>query len=276
MWSFENLFRSDVWKILAIDLGLLTIGGWFVIIWMIIRECRLLFGQTQRQDNQAVSQALAFCQTAVDNALERFNRQAELLSEVLKVHESLEKQTRDIRLDSQGDSQASNPEQDQKLEELTTNLKKSHALIRKLRTDLDQSQSRLKQTKQKLFEQFSKLDEVTRENAQIRAKVEELQQDMSESITYEEFEQANEQFAMERERLQEMANKYRDEVARLNQRLIQSAPNQTELSRLKQQSKEAQDKLSQKEQELYHIKREKEFLEGKYLELLNQIEDPPA
>ena len=266
--EFDEWLPSKVLQILALDLGLLILAGWFFILLLIIREFRHF---AQRVTTNAPSdQTLEMCQKAIDNAMSYANDNAETLNELIKVQQALEAQLSEVKESTQDHV---SKEEQALINDLNQKLNRSHKLIRKLKGDLDTSAKRLKATREKLYDQYDTVERLRKEKTEVEKKYNRLEQEFHHVAKGGNAKELEREHQVEKQNLLATLNQYKRQIeeqdSAIRQLLEQGAvAGDTDVQSIKQE-------LETTKNQLKHMTKEKNFVEGKFLELLKQIEQNP-
>lgn len=266
--DMTDTLPEQVLTILAIDLGLFILVGWFLLLLLMLREFRKFAKQSQ-QGNFADNPMLPLCQESVDSALRYVNDNVETIDRLVEVQQALENQLREIR-ESTRDHITS--QEQESITDLNDKLAKSHALIRKLKGDLELSQQRLKTTREKLFAQYDTVETLQKEKAKLEERYQNLEKEyMATSASSGKVHELERNYQVEKQNLVAMLNQYKRQVGEQEQAINQlmkqaETADGNELNALKQQLKQAQ-------QSVHHMGKEKDFIESKYMELLKEVEN---
>ncbi|NVD08116.1 chromosome partitioning protein ParA [Vibrio sp. JPW-9-11-11] len=250
--DLSPLLSADNLVALAIDFGLLVLLAWFIILLLILREFRH-FARQVVNDRELDRATYDLCQQSVDQALNYTADNNDTLNDLIIIQQALESQVSQIKAAKQDLS-----EQEQaSINELNQKLNKSHRLIKKLKGDLDISVKGLKRAKGKLMQQNDTVESLQMEKQQLEKQFEQLEQEyiqISESGGVDNLAKA---FQQEKQQLLEKIEQYQSQL---------SAKGDTEALAAE---------LEASQQQLHHLNKEKEFVEKKYLELLNEAEKKP-
>jgi len=266
--GIDDWLPSKVLQILALDLGLLILAGWFFILLLIIREFRHF---AQRVTSSGPDdQTLVMCQKAIDNAMSYANDNAETLNELIRVQQALESQLSEVR-ESTKDHVSS--EEQALINDLNQKLNRSHKLIRKLKGDLDTSAKRLKATREKLYDQYDTVERLRKEKTEVEKKYSNLEKEFHHVAKSSNTKELEREHKVEKQNLLATLNQYKRQIeeqdSAIRQLLEQGAvAGNTDVKSIKDELESAQNQLK-------HITKEKDFIEAKFLELLKQIEEKP-
>ena len=264
--NIDQWVPSKVLQILALDLGLLILAGWFFILLLIIREFRQ-FAQ-KVSSGQPDDSTLAMCQKALDDAMSFAQNNAETLNELIRVQQTLESQVTDIRESTQDHV---SPEEKALISDLNQKLARSHKLIKKLKGDLDTSAKRLKRTKEKLFAQYDTVEKLRKEKKEVEQKYDRLEQEYQSVATASgNAKELEREHQIEKQNILAALSQYKRQVEEqegiIRQMLDEGA--QAGNSNVKDVQKE----LAAAQEQLRHMTKVKDFVEAKFLELLNKTE----
>ncbi len=242
--TLENLIA------LAVDFGLLILLVWFVILLLILREFRQ-FARQVVSGRDMDRNTYELCQQSVDKALNYSAENGDTLNDLILIQQALESQVSQIKA-AKGELSAQEKES---IDELNQKLNKSHRLIKKLKGDLDKSVKGLRNAKSRLLKQTDTVESLQLEKEQLEKQFEQLEQEyiqISESggtaNLAKEFKQEKQQLLDQLEEYKQQANS-QDDIAGITAELEAS------------------------KQQLHHMAKEKDFVEKKYLELLQEAEE---
>jgi chromosome segregation ATPase len=241
LMTTENLMA------LAIDLGLLVLLGWFIILLLILREFRH-FALQVSAGNNLDKETYELCQTSVDNALSYTAENSDTLNDLILIQEALESQVSQIKMaknELSGQEQAS-------IDELNQKLSKSHRLIKKLKGDLDKSVKGLRQTRNKLLKQTDTVDSLQQEKQQLEKQFEQLEQEYIQITEAGGSDNLAKELQKERQQMMATIEDYKQKLT-----------SQGDIEELSAQ-------LEASQQQLHHMAKEKDFVEKKYLELIEE------
>lgn len=251
--GFVSGLDSRLLVVLAINIGLVILLFWFAILWLMLREFRKFthqlhthqLSEDERQKHQA----------SFDNAINDANDNRETLTTLLQIQHALEAQISELQA-----SNAPKTEQDlEAIDDLNNKLSKSHQLIKKLKNDLDSSVRRLKKAKVILLEKDDTVESLRQQKEEIEKQFEHLEKEyimISESGGFQDVEQ---DFRKEKQKLVETIEDYKRQL---------SAQPGTGAS--EEATKELKQKLVAMQKQMQHQAKEKEFIEAKYLELVEK------
>ncbi|KJY84379.1 chromosome partitioning protein ParA [Vibrio galatheae] len=243
------LLTSENLLALAVDFGLLILLVWFVILLLILREFRHFARQIvtgRDMDNNTYE----LCQQSVDNALNYTDDNNATLNDLIIIQQALESQVSQIKA-ANGELSA---QEQESIDELNQKLSKSHRLIKKLKGDLDKSVRGLQKAKSRLLKQSDTVESLQIENQQLEKQFEQLEQEYIQISESGGTENLAKQFQQEKKQLQDQIEAYKQKLA--------SAGDTKGLAA----------ELETSKQQLAHMSKEKEFVEKKYLELLQEAE----
>ena len=257
--SIQELLTEKVLSILAIDLGLVILLMWFLILLLIIREFRKFaqkFSQPTSGADGLDPATLQLCQQSVDNALNYTSENGDTLNDLIQIQKALEQQVAIIQKSTGGNI---SPEDQASIDELNKKLNKSHKLIRKLKGDLDKSVKGLKMTRKKLFDQNDTVESLREEKAAVEKEFEKLEEEYIQISKAGGFYEMAQGYQAEKKELLETIEQYKELAD-------QGGGNSEELESMQQ---ELQNTLLQ----LEHMTKEKEFVEKRYLDLVDGAKD---
>lgn len=264
--DWHQLLTENVVKALALDFGLLILAAWFFILLLILREFRH-FARTVA-GNGTDQKLLALVQKSVDNALVTVSDNTKTLNDLIEVHHALENQVTTIK-QSTSSNQMTAADQSA-LDDLNKKLDSSHLLIKKLKSDLERSIQGLKRTKEKLYSQFQTVEGLKAENDKLQKNFTQLEQE------YIQISQANgiQKIEQEKKELIDTLNQYKRQIEEQDQAISQLKEQGSGDGNLEIEA--VQEELSQAQQKLQNLTKEKDFVEKKFLTLLKEIEKPKS
>ncbi|WP_339388958.1 chromosome partitioning protein ParA [Vibrio caribbeanicus] len=246
--DFVSFLTTDVLVVLAVDLGLVILLIWFLVLWCILRVMRQ-FARQATQDSHIDNKTYEVCQESVSNALNFTAENSDTLNDLILIQQALENQVSQIR--SAGEL---SDQEKASVEELNQKLNKSHQLIRKLKVDLNKSTKGLEKAKSKLLQQTGTVESLQQEKEQLEKQFEQLEQE------YIQLTEADDSSDLAKEH-QEEKRKMLDQLEAYKKKLSNQGDSEA-LTAALQASK----------QQLYHVAKEKDFIEQKYLDLLAESE----
>ncbi|EIT7145282.1 chromosome partitioning protein ParA [Vibrio vulnificus] len=257
---FDQSWDKELLLMLGINLGLMILLVWFVLLWLMLREFRKAINpkEANAESLAASPTTVAMCEESVNHALHYSNENRDTLNALIQIQQALEKQVAEIRATSQNPSEHDLAS----IEALNQKLSKSQQLIRKLRGDLDKSVRGLRKAKAKLLEQNDTVDGLRKQKEDIEKQFEQLEREyimISESGGFQDVEQG---FQKEKEQLLATIENYKQQLA-----------NQASTSTSGAASDELKQKLLAMQKQLMHVNKEKAFIEQKYLELTQKMEN---
>ncbi|MDC0610303.1 chromosome partitioning protein ParA [Vibrio sp.] len=230
---------DNVLMILAVNLGLLILLVWFIILLLIIREfrkfARQVGGNSPQQDK-----TLSLCQESVDNAINYTSANAETINQLMAIQQALEAQ---INHFSQTTNQNISDEDRKTIESLNQQLDQSYKLIKRLKANLDRSVKGLKVTRGKLYSQYETVDELKAEKEEIEKNFAQLEQEYI-------------RIAQSVEQQKQAAAGAGGEDSTAQSKQVQA---------MRQELESMQAKLQ-------HVEKEKNFIEKRYLDMMNEVE----
>lgn len=259
--SFEKVFQ-----IIAIDLGLLILAGWFFILLLIIREFRE-FAVKVTSNQGTDDKTLEMCQKAIDNAMSYVNENSDTLNELVKVQQLLEAQLLEIKTSTKDHVSA---EEQALIDDLNKKLSRSHKLIRKLKGDLDSSGKRLKTTREKLYNQYDNVEQLKKDKIAMEAKFSQLEREYEEVTKSGNIQEVQREHQAEKQSLVAALAQYKRQIDEQEQAITQlqqqkSEPGEGNVREIKKELATAANKLK-------HMTKEKEFVEKRYLDLLKEVD----
>ncbi|OIQ24961.1 chromosome partitioning protein ParA [uncultured Vibrio sp.] len=257
--SIADLMTEEILGMLAIDLGLVILTGWFIILLLIIREFRKFARSFTKESSGMDENTLQMCQQSVDNALNYTSENNDTLNDLIQLQQALESQMALLRSST---AQHITPEEQASIDDLNLKLNKSHKLIRKLKGDLDKSVKGLRVTRKKLFTQTDTVDSLREENAALEKDFEKLEQEYIQISQAGGFQDLAIQYQTEKEQLLNTIEEYKQQA--------EQGGSGEDVEAMRQE-------LEQIQQQLQHSNKEKDFVENKYLDLVKEMEnDKPA
>ncbi|WP_100754255.1 chromosome partitioning protein ParA [Vibrio salilacus] len=243
LMSSENLVA------LAIDFGLLILLAWFIILLLILREFRHFARQVVNHRDMDKG-TYDLCQQSVDKALNYTAENSDTLNDLIIIQQALESQVSQIKA-----AKEDLTEQEQaSIEELNQKLNNSHRLIKKLKGDLDKSVNGLRRAKNKLMQQTDTVESLQIEKQQLEKQFEQLEQEYIQISEAGGAASLAQEFQQEKQQLLERIEQYKKKLSTQGDTAALNA------------------ELEASQQQLHHLGKEKEFVEKKYLELLEEAE----
>lgn len=239
LMTTENLMA------LAIDLGLLVLLGWFIILLLILREFRH-FATQVTGGNNLDNDTYELCQNSVDNALNYTSENSDTLNDLILIQQALESQVSQIKMAKDDLSE----QERASIDELNQKLNKSHLLIKKLKGDLDKSVKGLRQARNKLLQQTDTVEELQQEKQQLEKQFEQLEQEYIQITESGGADNLTKELQKEKQQMAAKLEEYKQKLASKGDVDALSA------------------KLEASQQQLHHMTKEKDFVEKKYLELV--------
>jgi len=241
--TLENLIA------LAVDFGLLILLVWFIILLLILREFRQFTRQVV-SGRDMDRNTYDLCQHSVDKALSYTADNGDTLNDLILIQQALESQVSQIKA-AKGELSAQEKES---VDELNQKLNKSHRLIKKLKGDLDKSVKGLRNAKRRLLKQTDTVESLQLENEQLEKQFEQLEQEYIQISESGGSANLAKEFQQEKQQLLDQLEEYK-----------QQAGSQGDMAGLTAE-------LEASKQQLHHMTKEKDFVEKKYLELLQEAE----
>ena len=263
--NIPGLTSFKVLEILALDLGLLILAGWFVILWLIIREFRKFAHKSGGGNNAVDDKLIAEYQDSIEMALNYSAENRDTLDQLILVQQGLESQLANIKSST---SDHISKEEKASMDDLNGRLNKAHRLIKKLKGDLDSSVKKLRISREKLYAQYDTVERLTKENKKITQEFEQLEKE------YLQLNANSSQPAPDTEEnnnLKRVLQQYKKQMAEQDQ-VIQQLMAQGVDNQDTDEAKKLQKKLLDAENKLKHLGKEKDFVEKKFLDLLQQVE----
>lgn len=242
--TLENLIA------LAVDFGLLILLVWFVILLLILREFRQ-FARQVVSGRDMDRNTYELCQQSVDKALNYSAENGDTLNDLILIQQALESQVSQIKA-AKGELSAQEKES---IDELNQKLNKSHRLIKKLKGDLDKSVKGLRNAKSRLLKQTDTVESLQLEKEQLEKQFEQLEQEYIQISESGGTANLAKEFKQEKQQLLDQLEEYK-----------QQANSQDDIAGIAAE-------LEASKQQLYHMAKEKDFVEKKYLELLQEAEE---
>ncbi|MEZ8103352.1 chromosome partitioning protein ParA [Vibrio bivalvicida] len=242
--TLENLIA------LAVDFGLLILLVWFVILLLILREFRQ-FARQVVSGRDMDRNTYELCQQSVDKALNYSAENGDTLNDLILIQQALESQVSQIKA-AKGELSAQEKES---IDELNQKLNKSHRLIKKLKGDLDKSVKGLRNAKSRLLKQTDTVESLQLEKEQLEKQFEQLEQEYIQISESGGTANLAKEFKQEKQQLLDQLEEYK-----------QQANSQDDIAGIAAE-------LEASKQQLHHMAKEKDFVEKKYLELLQEAEE---
>jgi len=262
--NIPGLTSFKVLEILALDLGLLILAGWFVILWLIIREFRKFAhkagGGSQVVDDKLISEY----QESIEMALNYSAENRDTLDALIRVQQGLENKLANIKAST---SDHISKEEKASMDDLNARLQKAHQLIKKLKGDLDTSVKKLRTTREKLYSQYDTVERLTKENKKITEQFEQLEREYVQLSANPTATSNTEENNNLKRALQQYKKQMAEQDHVIQQLMAKGADNPDT-----EEAKKLQQKLLQAEERLTHLVKEKDFVEKKFLDLLQQVE----
>ncbi|MDN3608716.1 chromosome partitioning protein ParA [Vibrio ostreicida] len=235
---------------LAIDLGLFILLVWFIILLLMLREFRH-FARQMSGSNDMDQQTYSLCQESVDNALNYTAENTDTLNDLIIIQQALEAQVSQLKSASHGGLS----EEDQRsIDDLNQKLNNSHKLIKKLKGDLNRSVKGLKQAKNKLVKQSDTVESLQQEKEQLEQQFSQLEQEYVEISEAGGFNKIEQEYQQERKQLLGIIETYKKKLAEQGS------------------SGDLAAQLETIQQQLHHTTKEKDFIEKKFLALVEENE----
>ncbi|MDE3274147.1 chromosome partitioning protein ParA, partial [Pseudoalteromonas sp. G4] len=253
--NIPGLTSYKVLEILALDLGLLILAGWFVILWLIIREFRKfafkVSGGSQVVDDKLISEY----QDSIEMALNYSAENRDTLDALIRVQQGLENKLANIKAST---SDHISKEEKASMDDLNARLQKAHQLIKKLKGDLDTSVKKLRTTREKLYSQYDTVERLTKENKKISEQFEQLEREYVQLTSNSSSSSNSEENNNLKRALQQYKKQMAEQDQVIQQLMAQGADN-TDVG----EAKILQQKLLEAEERLTHLVKEKDFVEKK-------------
>ncbi|NOI83587.1 chromosome partitioning protein ParA [Vibrio tubiashii] len=241
--TLENLIA------LAVDFGLLILLVWFIILLLILREFRQ-FARQVVSGRDMDRNTYELCQQSVDKALGYTADNGDTLNDLILIQQALESQVSQIKA-AKGEL---SEQEKESIDELNQKLNKSHRLIKKLKGDLDRSVKGLRNAKSRLLKQTDTVESLQLEKEQLEKQFEQLEQEYIQISESGGSATLAKEFQQEKQQLLDQLEEYK-----------QQAGSQGDMAGLAAE-------LEASKQQLHHMTKEKDFVEKKYLELLQEAE----
>ncbi|MCF6456365.1 chromosome partitioning protein ParA [Pseudoalteromonas sp. MMG024] len=262
--NIPGLTSFKVLEILALDLGLLILLGWFVILWLILREFRKFAHKAGGNGSHVDDKLIAEYQDSIEMALNYSADNRDTLDALIRVQQGLENQLANIKAST---SDHISKEEKASMDDLNARLKKAHKLIHKLKGDLDSSVKKLKITREKLYSQYDTVERLTKENKKISEQFEQLEREYVQLTSNPSTTSSSDENNNLKRALQQYKKQMTEQDQVIQQLMAQGADN-TDAG----EAKKLQQKLLEAEERLTHLVKEKDFVEKKFLDLLQQVE----
>lgn len=274
------MLPEKVLEILALDLGLLVIASWFLILLFMFREFRVVSQAVNRLTGQLPNDSNSnFYKKSVDQALASVNSNAETLNQLTEVHDILVSQLSQLhKSKTAGTSQ----EDEEKIVVLEKELDRSQNLIKKLKVELITSRKRLENAKVKLKKQFGDIETLQQQSQHFQDENEQLVAQLENDEEKSQLVNQINQYTSQQTQLVAAANDYKEKLAKQSKELVylrqqkeatpnsqtseSAAQNKIKIDQLEEQLRQAQDKSEQ-------VEKEKNFLETKFLDALNELQE---
>jgi len=261
-----GLTSFKILEILALDLGLLILAGWFLILWLIIREFRKFAAKVSGHNEGIDEKLVQSYQESIDMALNYSAENRDTLDELIRVQQGLEQQLADVKAST---SDHISQEEQAQMDELNARLNKAHKLIKKLKGDLDSSVKKLKVTREKLYAQYDSVERLKKENAAITAQFEQLEKQYIQATNENSLNRVDN--TQENNNLKRALSQYKRQMEEQDQ-VIQQLMEQGANAKNDKETQQLQQKLVAAEGKLKNLTKEKDFVEKKFLDLLQQVE----
>lgn len=237
---------------LAINSGLVILLFWFLILYLMLRELRKFTVQIRTKELDDDERRKH--QESFENAIKDAKNNNETLNALVQVHKALENQLSSIQ-------SSSAPRSEQELEaidDLNNKLNKSHQLIKKLKNDLNSSVGKLRKAKGILLEKDDTVESLRQQKEDIEKQFEHLEKEYIMISENGGVLESREEFRKEKQKLQATIDDYKRQLS------AQPGSGSTDSD-----SAELKQKLIAMQKQIQHQAKEKEFIEKKYLELVN-------
>ena len=244
----SDLLPDEVQLVLAINLGLIILLLWFVILLLMIREFRK-FAHKFVDKGQIDDKTLVVCQESVDNALNFTVTNAETIEQLMVIHRALEAQLQKLEQSSQ--LNASNEDQ-VAITQLNSQIESSERLIRQLKSDLDRSVKGLQVARDKLYSQYETVDSLKSERHKLQQEYSQLEQEYLRMSRAAEAQRINAGYTNGNERntvAQEALDEQKRQVQAMRQELVNV------------------------QKKLQHAEKEKNFIEKRYMDMVDELEN---
>lgn len=262
--NIPGLTSFKILEILALDLGLLILAGWFVILWLIIREFRKFAHNVAGGQHSENDTLIAKYQDSIEMALNYSAENRDTLDALVHVQQGLERQLANVKAST---SDHISKEEQASMDDLNDRLQKAHKLIQKLKGDLDTSVKKLKTTREKLYSQYDTVERLTKENKKISEQFAKLEQEYVQ-LSASPAPSSNTEENNNLKRALQQYKKQMSEQDQVIQQLMAQGADNTDGG----EAKKLQEKLVAAENQLKHLAKEKNFVEKKFLDLLKQVE----
>ena len=259
---------KQIIEFFALELGLLFMVAWFLILLLIIREFRHFAVQMNGKGGNNDNKSIEVCQESIEQALSYSARNKSTLNDLGSLQQELESQLTELKAST---SDHISDKERSSMNTLNGKLKKAHKLIKKLRGDLDFSVNKLKGTRKKLFEQYDSIDSLKKENSKLQDEFERLEKEYEKiaSSSAPDAESGSEELNAMKKTLMNYKNQMSEQEQVIAQLMEQNDKQGGE------DVKSLQETLDNVQAQLQNTSKEKDFIEKKYLELVEQLEKKP-
>jgi len=265
----NNFLPEKVLEILAFDLGIIFLMVWFLILLLVLREFRKFASQVAGQ-NKVDDASLKMCQAAIDDALSQINNNEHVLNELIQLQRALESQVTNIKESTQ--DHVSDEEQ-MLINDLNNKLNRSHQLIKKLKGDLDTSCKKLGVTRQKLYQQYDSVDQLKKEKGELEQRYQDLEKEYSSTIQAGNPKQMEKEHQVEKQNLLATINAFKKQLETQDKEIMNMMNASAAGGASGPELKAAQKDLAAAQVKLKQMEKEKDFVESRFLELLDKVEN---
>lgn len=274
------MLPEKVLEILAIDLGLLVIAGWFLILLFMFREFRIVSQAVNRLTGQLPEDpSVSIYQKSVDEALASNNSNTDTLNQLTEVHDILVSQLSQLH---KSNANRSTKEDEEKILVLEQELDHSQNLIKKLKVELVTSRKRLEQAKVKLRQQFGDIETLQQQSQRYQDENQQLMAQIENDEEKNQLVNQINQYTSQQTQLVAAANDYKEKLARQSKELayLRQQKDATPTAQAGQTNAQSKAKINQLEEQLHQaidkseqIEKEKNFLEKKFLDAINELQE---
>ncbi|WP_028864191.1 hypothetical protein [Psychromonas aquimarina] len=254
-------------EVLAVDLGLIIIAGWFYILLLMFREFQTVSSAVNRLTNSHLIQDLSLenKDPLADNELNLNETDSRKLDELIRINTKIEALFSTELVGKNKRLQLHKKE----IAFLNQEIQKSNALIKKLKTNMRNhygAQDELEESRRKLSKQQLVIKKLRIQSDKANIENDQLKQQIINHI--KEIKQISEQGELYSQKLIEQGKELEYLKAK-----SQAEGNSKNAVDLNIQIETLQDKLSNSKEELQRISTEKDFLETQFLDILEQYEE---
>ena len=256
---------KELIELFALELGLLFIVAWFFILLLIIREFRHFAVQISGKGSISDNKSIEVCQQSIEQALNYSARNKDTLNDLGSLQQELESQLTELKLST---SDHISDQERTSMNDLNGKLKKAHKLIKKLKGDLNFNVNKLKGTRKKLFEQYDNIDSLKKENSKLQDEFERLEKEYEKiaSSSAPGMGEGSEELNSMKKTLMQYKNQMSEQEQVIAQLMEQNDKNDNE------DIKGIRETLENVQAQLLNTSKERDFIEKKYLELVEQLD----